>query len=294
MCIAGFAAFPQPAWSDSADAKTDVEAEAQVEADTESEASETAEPLPPAESNPQATELVPPAAEPLVFDEVRYEVFSDERPVPLSFSVEEPGFVTVLAVAETDADARLLVADDLGQLMHEGWIDEDPIDAPGGEAGVVALPRPGNYFLILTTLEDQAGAYVKASFSPMQGLLDRPDPQGRPDEAVPVKVGIKAQGSLDPSVGDIRDWFVYRATRNGVLQFRVRGEKGTEVDLILEAFDAREFWDSLVGIDWDNDEEPDEESIEVAIKKGEAVYVRVRTWTNGNASDYTLWTRWAK
>ena len=157
---------------------------------------------------------------------------------------------------------------------------------------MVALPRPGDYFVILTTLEDQAGATIKASFSPMPGVLDRPDPQGRPDEAGSLKVGIKAEGALDPDEGDIRDWFVYRATRNGVLQFRVRGERDTDIDLILEAFDGRSFWDSVDGIEWDNAESPDEESIEVPMKKGEAIYVRVRTWTNGNASGYSLWTRW--
>ncbi|MEM9881439.1 MAG: hypothetical protein AAF800_00795 [Planctomycetota bacterium] len=219
-------------------------------------------------------------------------------PLVLGVETDEPGLLTVVGVSRPRIDLMITVADRLGQAVIEGDIDLDPEELPGGEKGVVALPRAGKYLVMLESLDGAGRVRVESGWLPVPEA-DRPaDPHGGPEDAIPLRVGVRQDESFDGGSGDLRDWYVLEPTRNGLLRFQARTPVGSETDLILERFDAERFWESLDYADNDENEVLGHESLELAVKAGEAVYFRVSTWSTldvgGPKEPYSVTARWAE
>ncbi|MEM6853690.1 MAG: hypothetical protein AAF593_04695 [Planctomycetota bacterium] len=233
-----------------------------------------------------------PESEPLVMGEPAFVLFDESKSKFLRLEVDEPGLLALALTAQTGTDAMVLVADDLGQVLQNGHLDWDPTDAPGGEYGAVALAKPGVYFVVLRSWEGRASGDLLATFNPLGGFEIEVDPQGRPDAAEVVKVGVPIEQSADMDAGDHRDWFKFEARRNGVVSFRTRVPNGSETDLGLEVFTPPDFAWSVAEGDFDMGEHMGNESVEFAVSEGEVVYVRVTAWYTDGESPYTMDARW--
>ena len=229
-----------------------------------------------------------------VLGEAAFYGFSDRDPRVLSFEVAEPGLLAGALINQADSDVKVHVCDETGQMLQAGYFDDDAYEAAGGEVWSLGLPRAGRYFVVLSTFGGQAGGVVGMGFTPMAGWKDLADPQGRPAEARELSVGVVSRGELEPASGDARDWWVYWPTRDGVLRCRVTAVQSDELDLVLEAYGPRRFWESVAGRDTDLDDEgpADEESLSVVVRRGEPMFFRVRTWLDGEAGGYRLDLRW--
>lgn len=237
-------------------------------------------------------ELASPQAEALVMNEQTPVDYDGMRSTLRRLEVAEPGLLTLALVGEPGADSILLVTDDLGQQLYNGFLDWDANDAPGGEYGAVALTQPGVYFVAVRSWDGQASARLFASFTPLEGFVSQVDPQGRPDEALPIGVGLPVNQTLDTEAGDHRDWYRFESSRQGVVSFRTRVPHGSEADLGLDVFSDQDFSWAVAEGDYDLDEMMGNESVEIEVDEGEVVFVRVNAWGTDGASPYTLDARW--
>ncbi|MEM6458270.1 MAG: hypothetical protein AAF710_02635 [Planctomycetota bacterium] len=222
----------------------------------------------------------------------------EAEPSVLSVTAAEPGLLTVVGVSEPRIDLTITVTDRLGQEVIGGDIDVDPVELPGGETGVVALPRAGDYLVLLESLDGAGRVRVESGWIPMPEA-DRPaDPNGGPDDALPLRVGVRQDQSFDSKTGDLRDWYVIEPARSGLLRVQARTPVGSETDLILERYTADRFWESEDYADNDEGEVLGHESLELAVNRGQPVFIRVSTWSTldpeGQAEPYTLTARWAE
>ncbi|MEL7088967.1 MAG: hypothetical protein AAGL98_11100, partial [Planctomycetota bacterium] len=217
--------------------------------------------------------------------------FSEVRPKLLRFEIDQPGLLTVAALGGGDRDLKLVVADAIGQELPEGWIDQDPVNAPGGEYTAVGLDQAGTYYLVLTTWGGAARSTLTTSFMPAAGLVAPDDPQSSPLEALPLSVGMPREAVADPDADDVRDWFVITPSRDGLLRVQGAAKGGSGADLMLEAFEAGKFW--LPIADGESvGEDRSEQELMLAVTEGGPVYVRVTCWGVEKPGPYVLTARW--
>jgi len=240
----------------------------------------------------EAAALGSPEAGALVLNEPTFVVVEEDASTLLRFEADEPGVLTLVALGKPEGDVWLMVADDLGQGLRNGFVDRDATDAPGGEYGAAALAEPGVYFVAMGSWDGRAGVNLFASFEPLDGFVVEVDPQGRPDEALPIGVGLPAEQTADVDAGDHRDWYRFEASRNGEVRFRTRVPRGSSADLGIELFSSDDFSRSVAKGDADKGGQMGNESVDWVVREGEVVYVRVNAWETQETSAYTLEARW--
>lgn len=241
---------------------------------------------------PDGWGLAEPASEALVLGEPAFVVIEDSASKVLRFEVDRPGLMALAAVGEAGGDVVVMVADELGQALRNAHLDWDASNVPGGEYGAAALAEPGVYFVVLRSWDGRAGVNLLASFHPLEGFVAEVDPQGRPDEALPLRAAVPVKQSLDMEAGDHRDWYRFEASRNGVVRFRTRTPDESSTDLGIEVYTQQDFtWAAAEG-DADEGERMGDESVELVVGQGEVVFVRVNAWSTEGESAYTIEARW--
>jgi hypothetical protein len=204
-----------------------------------------------------------------------------------TLEVADAGILTVAVRSTNDADLVLLVTDHAGQPLPEARSDQDLSSDPGAEQLAVTLPRAGAYRIRVETFGGGSATFkIGASWLPFPDLELAPDPDGAPDTATPLQVG---QGphmdSIDGSVGDPWDWFVFRPDIEGTLTVATQSDGG---DLILEAFDEGEFTESSARSDQDLQGNSGNEAVTLVVKPGEAYYFKVSAWSEGTHIEYQI------
>lgn len=243
----------------------------------------------------EVSELRPPAAEPLVMGKPTRVLVEEGVSVLRRFEVEQPGLITLAALGGPGGDLALMVADDLGQDLQEGFLDADFSDAPGGEYGAVALTRPGTYYVALRSYEGRIAVDLFALFQPLDGFVaPAADPHCRPDQALPLKAAMAVEQPADADGGDVRDWYRFVASRDGVVRFRTSVPPDAEADLKIEVYINEDFtWPTAEG-DRDEDGRQGDEYADLAVSEGEVVFVRVDAWSTEGPTKYTMEARWMR
>ncbi len=86
---------------------------------------------------------------------------------------------------------------------------------------------------------------------------------------------------LDPSSGDHWDWFAVRANRAGMLTVATRAAEG---DLVLEAYNAGEYNESIARSDQDLQEVTGNEALTLSVTPGQIMYFKVSTFGSARSA----------
>jgi hypothetical protein len=215
---------------------------------------------------------------------------TEDKPAIYAIQLDEPGIVTVAAAGVGEIDLWVSVADESSQEIFDARIDHDARELPHGEFGSVAVTKPGRYLVVAGSWSGQSVVQLKATFTAVPGLVHRDDPQGDPGQAVELTLGQPLEQSLNLDEGDRRDWFKLVPEQTGRVVVTTRTPDGSDLDVLLEAYDANAFWDSAHYSDEDLNDSYGHEKLDLDVRRGEPIYLRVEAWDDGNegALPYTI------
>ncbi len=208
---------------------------------------------------------------------------------PAVFALRTPsaGVLTVVVRSTDETDLVLVVTDSDGQPLPEGRSDQDMGGNTGAEQFAVTVPRAGDYQVRVERYGTGTARFrIGASWLPFAELEIPADPNGSPSKATPIRVGQAVlQTSLDGSVGDFWDWYVFTADQAGTLTVATRSEEG---DLVIEAFAQGEYGESIERSDQDLQEQGGNEALTLIVGAGQTYYFKVSAFSEGNAMGYRL------
>lgn len=196
---------------------------------------------------------------------------------PTEFSLPATSAGALSVAVQGDGDLSIQLLDEDGQVLPDATADRDLSGNEGTELLSTIISQTGDYRVRVRL---QGGS--KSSFTVVGGFVpfaafERPaDSDRRPGAARVVAVGTAVEDSLDPSKGDVWDWYVLKPTVSGTLTVVTRPVGGGEPpDLVLEIYTDGTFDDAKDRSDQDLQENTANESVTVDVKAGDAVHVRV-------------------
>jgi hypothetical protein len=211
---------------------------------------------------------------------------TSDTPAEYAVDLKTAGVLSV-AVQGT-GDLALALVDQDGQSVPDGTADRDLNGSSGTELLSVTITEPGPYRLRVRQQGSGSSTFqIASSFLSFPAFARPSDPDGRPGQARSLAVGKPQDDSLDPSSGDSRDWFVFKAPKEGSLAIITRPLEKSEADLILEVFLKGEFAQAADRSDQDMQGNSSNESVTVNVASGELVHVKV-TNQSGRAGKYRL------
>lgn len=193
------------------------------------------------------------------------------------YTAASAGVLTV-AISGTE-DLSLAVTDEDGQALPDGTADRDLSGDRGAEVLSVILPHRGAYLVEVRSVggEEASRFTIGASWVAMPGFERPPDADGRPSLGRALTIGAAHTDELNPSAGDLWDWYRITSADAVTLAIVTRMEEGTEGDLVLEAYVGTDYSEPTTRSDQDLQGHTGNESVTVNLKAGETVYFKVRS-----------------
>lgn len=207
---------------------------------------------------------------------------NENSPAVYRLSVSGPGVLTVAVRAADGRDVAVDVADADGQTLVDGSADRDAHGDLGAEQLATTLGSAGEYRVYVSVYEGSARFVIGAAFLAMPEAALPQDPNGGPGTAITLQTGGQTGGTIRPTRGDNRDWYVVTPTGNGVLTVYTRSAD----DLILEAFDPLDYRTPIAAADNDDQNAMGNESLTLDVNRDKPVYFRVSTYDE--AADYVI------
>jgi len=210
-----------------------------------------------------------------------------EGGVAYAFEASEAGVLTVVVRAGPGSDVYLLVTDSDGQPVPNGRSDQDLSGDAGAEQFAVNLPRAGTYQVKVEAYDNTDHPFkIGVSWLPFPDLAVPADPDGSPGSATTIRIGQDTRtDAIDGPSGDFWDWYVLKADKAGTLTIATRADDG---DLILEAFAAGEFAESIERSDQDLQGNGGNEAITLVVEVGDEFYFKVSAFSEGASIPYRL------
>jgi hypothetical protein len=207
---------------------------------------------------------------------------------PAEYTVDLKAAGVLSVAVQGTGDLALALLDQDGQSVPDGTADRDLNGSAGTELLSVTITEPGPYRLRVRLQGSGSSNFqIASSFLSFPAFARPSDPDGRPGQARTVAVGKPHDDALDPGNGDSRDWFVYKAPREGSLAIVTRPLANSEADLILEVFLDNEFAQAADRSDQDMQGNSSNESVTVNVTAGQLVHVKV-TNQSSRAGKYRL------
>ncbi len=202
----------------------------------------------------------------------------DDADAHYGFTATTPGLLTVALRGPGSTDLKLLVTDEDGQPLRDARSDQDLGGERGAEQLTVVLPYPGKFGIAIEASDD--GSFqIGASWLPMPEVGHPPDEDGRPAGGAKVAVGEAKSDQLDVAHGDLADWYAFTIKSAGTLTVLT---KGTEGDLLLDAFRSGEYHEPAEHSDSDMQDVRANESVSFHVEGGQTVLFRVSTNSSGS------------
>jgi hypothetical protein len=211
---------------------------------------------------------------------------TSEAPAEYTTDLKSAGVLSI-AVQGT-GDLALSLLDQDGQALPDGTSDRDLNGSTGTELLSVTITEPGPYRVRVRQQGSGSSTFqIASSFLAFPAFARPSDADGRPGQARTVAVGKPHDDALDPGAGDSRDWFVFKAPKEGALAIVTRPLANSEADLVLEVFLNGDFAQSADRSDQDMQGNSSSESVTVNVTSGQLVHVKV-TNQSGRAGKYRL------
>jgi hypothetical protein len=210
----------------------------------------------------------------------------DDQPAEYTVVAKTAGVLTV--AVQGSGDLVIQVIDPDGQTLPEGSIDRDVGGQEGTELGSVTLPEAGTYRVRVRTRSPKSTFQIAGSllsFPPFQ-TVGGGDPDRRPSTAKAVQVGRAFEDTLDPTAGDLWDWFVFKITEPGTLTVLTRASgTGEAPDLILEIYAGDDYATPTARSDQDLQGSSANETVSISVTAGQSILVKVsNNFTNRKAA----------
>lgn len=217
----------------------------------------------------------------LVLGAVTDGVTSDSDPSDYRFDAEGPGLLTVAVRAKEGDDMTIEVYAPSGALMASCDIDFG--GNTGAEHLAVPIPAEGSYRVVVQPLGNGGPFWMGASFLAF-AELESVAPAG-PDDAAELTPGQAQEAALQGP----ETWFTYTAPSNGLLMFSTSADRG---DLVLEAYYEGAFDQQVQYSDQDRNGSGANERILMDLAQGQTVYLKVRSFGNGNGLEFNVTSRY--
>lgn len=212
---------------------------------------------------------------------------AEGTPAVYQVSAQSAGVLAVaLASSTEEVDLVLVVTDGDGQPLPDGRSDRDLHGNRAHEYLAVLLPEPGSYLVHVELSSGEKAAFeISGALAPAPALASpNQDPDGRPSKATAATVGKAVEDTLGGD--DTWDWFVMRAEAAGTLTILTKAPEG---DLRLEAFAEGNYRQPIASSDQDLQDVKGNESVNIEVQAGQAIYVRVSTFfVGGDTVPYKL------
>ncbi len=208
-----------------------------------------------------------------------------DSPAVFAFSVETAGVLTVVVRGQGDADLLLDVTDVQGQRLPEGHSDQDLNGDEGAEQVVVTIPTAGDYRVEVGAWGAGGPFEITASWISFPALGRDPDPDGLPTNATELVPGTPIEDQIDPSSGDLWDWYKVTATSAVVITVLTEAPEG---DLVIELYNDGEFGDYEDRSDQDLGGVNGNESMTVQAQAGQTYYFKIAPAFEGQAIPYRI------
>lgn len=196
----------------------------------------------------------------------------NSSPSVFAFSAETAGVLTVVVRGQGDADLLLDVTDSLGQRLPKGRSDQDLNDDGGAEQVVVTIPRAGDYRVEVLAWGAGGPFDIAAGWISFPALGRDPDPDGLPTDATELVPGTPIDDQIDPSSGDLWDWYKITAVDAVVVTVLTEAPEG---DLVIELYNDGEFGDYENRSDQDLGGVNGNESMTVQAQAGQTYYFKI-------------------
>jgi len=210
----------------------------------------------------------------------------NDSPAVFAFNAQTAGVLTVVVRGQGDADLVLDVTDSLGQLLPEGNSDQDLNGDSGAEQVVVTISMAGQYQVEVSAWGTGGNFDIAAGWISYPALGRDPDPDGLPTDATELVPGTPIDDQIDPSSGDLWDWYKVTATSAVVITVITEAPDG---DLVIELYNDGEFRDYENRSDQDMGGVAGNESITVQAQAGQTFYFKIApTFENGETIPYRI------
>jgi len=208
-------------------------------------------------------------------------VTTDSAPSSYRFDAQGPGLLTVAVRAKEGDDMTIEVYSPSGTQLARCDIDF------GGNTGAehLALPIPaeGSYRVVVQPLGNGGPFWMGASFLAFEEL-ESVAPAG-PEDAEELTPGQAQEATLQGP----ETWFTYTAPASGLLMFSTSAEQG---DLVIEAYYDGAFDQQVQYSDQDRNGSGANERILMDLVEGQTVYLKVRSFGNGNGMEFNVSSRY--
>ena len=207
-------------------------------------------------------------------------------PTVFAFDAETAGVLTVVVRGQGDADLVIDVTDSLGQKLPAGHSDQDLNGDSGAEQVVVTIPMAGDYKVEVGAWGNGGSFDIAAGWISYPALGRDPDPDGLPTGATELVPGTPIDDQIDPSSGDLWDWYKITATSAMVVTVLTEAPEG---DLVIELYNDGEFGDHENRSDQDLGGVTGNESMTVQAQAGQTYYFKVApAFERGQAIPYRI------
>ncbi len=193
-------------------------------------------------------------------------------PSVFAFTAETAGVLTIVVRGQGDADLLLDVTDLLGQQLPEGHSDQDLNGDSGAEQVVVTIPMAGVYRVEVGAWGSGGPFDIAAGWISYPALGREPDPDGLPTDATELVPGTPINDQIDPSAGDLWDWYKITPTSAVVITVLTEAPEG---DLVIELYNDGEFGDYENRSDQDLGGVNGNESMTVQAQAGQTYYFKI-------------------
>ncbi len=207
-------------------------------------------------------------------------------PSVFAFNAETAGVLTVVVRGQGDADLVVDVTDSVGQRLPKGRSDQDLNGDGGAEQVVVTIPMAGDYNVKVFAWGDRSPFDIAAGWISFPALGRDPDPDGLPTDATELVPGTPIEDQIDPSSGDLWDWYKITATNAVVVTVLTEAPEG---DLAIELYNDGEFGDYENRSDQDLGGVNGNESMTVRAQAGQTYYFKIApAFESGQAIPYRI------
>lgn len=193
-------------------------------------------------------------------------------PSVFAFNAETAGVLTVVVREQGDADLLLDVTNFLGQRLPEGHSDQDLNGHGGAEQVGVTIPIAGDYKVEVGAWGAGGSFDIAAGWISYPAVSREPDPNGLPTDATDLVRGTLVDDQIDPSSGDLWDWYKIAATSAVVITVLTEAPEG---DRVIELYNGGEFGDYENRSDQDLGGVNGNELMTVQAQAGQTYYFKI-------------------
>ncbi len=213
----------------------------------------------------------------------------DDVPNDFCFPIEGPGVLTVVVrgAPGTDFDLFIEIVDEYGDVVFNGYSDQDLGGRFDAEQLAVTLARPGEYTVRVGNFGGSGQFFLGANWIKLAGLERESEHDDFPDGATRLTADSGPQRArVDEFAGDPEDWWYVANDTKSLMVVTVRTM--ADGDLVLEAYAEYDFIEPLVYSD-DDLGAFGNESVNIELMSGERIYLLVRLLTPDEGTvDYSI------